>query len=136
MIENVKLTDGRQTLEIDRTKTENYVLDTVNIGDRDTSYSTVRAHDIIGLEWDIWHKRLTVLEIVGWVVADERDAESMERRKMRLNRFVIPQSQFNLLIDGEKTIDFIATESIRYGKTHTENNSAFCKFQITGLYRQ
>ena len=144
MIENVKLTDGKQTLEIDREKTKDYVLDTVNPGDRDTSYSTIRTHDIIGLEWDIWHKRLTNIEIVGYVVADDRDTESMELRKMRLNSFVVPQTEFNALLDGEndltgtpgQSINFIATESIRYGKTHTENNEAFCKFQVTGLYRQ
>ena len=88
------------------------------------------------LERDIWYKRLTSIEIVGYVIADHRDAESMERRKMRLNHFVAPERKITAVLDNGKCIDFIMTESVRYGATHTENNEAFCKFMITGLYRQ
>ena len=136
MIENVKLIGKNQTIELDRTKTQNYVLDTVNVGDRDTGFSTVRTHDYIGLERDIWYKRLTSIEIVGYVIADHRDAESMERRKMRLNHFVVPERKITAVLDDGNEIDFVITESVRYGATHTENNDAFCKFMITGLYRQ
>jgi hypothetical protein len=136
MIENVKLTGRNQTIEIDRTKTENYVLDTVNLGDKDTSYSLVNTIGLVGVERDIWYKKLSNIEITGWVVADHRDTESMERRKMRLNHFVIPKTQINMVYDGTNEIDFIITESIRYGKTDKDNNEAFCKFQITGLYRR
>jgi len=143
MIENVKLTSGNHTIEIDREKTVNYVLDTVNLGERDTSYSIVHTLDLVGVERDIWYKRLSVVEIVGYVIADDWDAESMVRRKIRLNHFVRPKMQIEMVYQksedrgqGAEKIDFIATESVRYGKTHTENNEAFCKFQITGLYRR
>jgi hypothetical protein len=143
MIENIKLIGRRQTIEIDREKTQNYVLDTVDLGERDTSYTLVNTLDIVGVERDIWYKRLSNIEITGYVIADERDAESMERRKIRLNNFVVPKTELKAIYQesgnrSQKTevIDFIVTESIRYGKTHTENNEAFCKFQITGLYRK
>jgi len=136
MIENIKLIGKNQTIEIDRTRTQNYVLDTVNVGDRDTGFSTIRTHDIIGLERDIWYKRLTKVQIVGYVIADHRDAESMERRKMRLNHFVVPATELTVVMDCVKNIKFVVTESVRYGATHTENNDAFCKFMITGIYRQ
>jgi hypothetical protein len=136
MIENVKLTDREQTIEIGRTKTKDYVLDLVNLGDKDTSYSILNTLGIIGVERDIWYKKLSIIEITGWVVADDRDSELMARRKMRLNRFVIPNEYLHLVYDNTKKIDFLVTESIRYGKTHNENNEAFCKFQITGIYRR
>ncbi|MDR0326690.1 MAG: hypothetical protein LBI05_00175 [Planctomycetaceae bacterium] len=136
MIENVKLTGRNQTIEIDRTKTTNYVLETVNLGEKDTAYSTIRTNEIIGLERDIWYKQISNIEIVGWVIADSRDAESMERRKMRFNHFVIPNTQLKMVYDGINKIDIFVTESIRYGKSHAENNDAFCKFQITGVYRR
>ena len=136
MIENIKLTSGIHSIEIDREKTQNYVLGTVNLGERDTSYSLVNTLDLVGVERDIWYKRLSLVEIVGWVVADDQDAEAMMRRKMRLNHFIVPKRQLTAILDGKEEIDFIVTESIRYGKTHAENNDAFCKFQITGLYRR
>jgi len=136
MIENIKLIGKNQTIEIDRSKTENYVLGTVNFGEKDTSYSLVNTLDIVGVERDIWYKRLSNIEIVGWVVADHRDKESMELRKMRLNHFVVPKTQIKMVYDGNDDIDFVITESIRYGKSHADNNEAFCKFQITGLYRR
>ena len=135
MIENVKLTGRNQMIEIDRIKTKNYVLDTVNLGEKNTAYSLVNTIGLIGVERDIWYKKLSDIEITGWVIADDRDAESMERRKMRLNHFVIPTTQLHMVYDGINTIDFIVTESIRYAKAYQDNNEAFCKFQITGLYR-
>ena len=136
MIENIKLTGKNQTIEIDRTKTKNYVLDTVNFGEKDTAYSLVQTIGLVGVERDIWYKKLSAIEITGWVVADDRDAESMQRRKMRLNRFVIPKIEMNVVCDDGSEIDFIVTESIRYAKSYNDNNEAFCKFQITGLYRR
>jgi hypothetical protein len=136
MIENVKLTRGNQTIEIDRVTTEDYVLDTVNFGEKDTNYTILNTLDIVGVERDIWYKKLSVIEITGWVVVDDRNYMSMARRKMRLNRFVIPKAEMKVVCDGSKEIDFLVTESIRYGKTHTENNEALCRFMISGLYRK
>jgi hypothetical protein len=135
MIENVKLTFGKQTLELDRVKTQNYVLDLVNLGDKDTNYTLVNSLDVIGVEMDIWYKKLSVVEITGWVLADDKDAESMERRKMRLNELIVPKRQITMLSDDSEQIDFNITESIRYGTSTAENNEVFCKFKITGLYR-
>ena len=136
MIENIKLTDFIQTIEIDQTKTQNYVLGTVDFGEKDTQYSLINTLDIVGVERDIWYKRLSDIVIIGYVIADRWDAESMERRKMLLNRFVVPKRRYRMEYDDGKAVDFIVTESIRYGSSHTENNDAFCKFLITGLYRR
>ena len=135
MIENVKIIGQRQTLEIDRTKTTDYVLDTVNIGDRNTQYSLIDTLDLVGLERDIWYKRLSAIEITGWVIQDEKDHDSLPRRKRRLNHFVVPNRGYTIEYE-DKTFQFIATESIRYGKTTKDNNEAFCHFKITGLYRR
>ena len=136
MIENVKIIGLRTTLEMDRTKTENYVLNTVSVGDRGTQFSLLNTLDLIGLERDIWYKRLSVLEITGWAIRDDRDPESLYRRKRRLNHFVIPGAPFTMIADNGKPLEFTATESVRYGAAKSENNEAFCLFKITGLYRQ
>ena len=135
MIENVKITGLTTTLEIDRTKTKDYVLDTVNIGNRDTQHSLINTIDLVGLERDIWYKRLSVVEITGWAIRDDRAPESLYRRKRRLNHFIVPNRQYTMVYEG-KTLQFIATESIRYGTTIQDNNESFCHFKITGLYRQ
>ena len=120
MIENVKITGLTTTLEIDRTKTNDYVLDTVNIGNRDTQYSLINTIDLVGLERDIWYKRLSVVEITGWAIRDDRDPESLYRRKRRLNHFIVPNRQYTMVYEG-KTLQFIATESIETKSRALEN---------------
>ena len=135
MIENVKIIGLKTTLEMDRTKTKDYVLDTVNFGERDTQFSLIKTLGLVGLERDIWYKRLSVVEITGWAIQDDHDSESLYRRKRRLNHFVVPNRKYTMIYEG-KTLQFIATESVRYGTTHNDNNEAFCHFKIAGLYRQ
>ena len=133
MIENVKITGHNQILEMDRTKTPDYVLDTVDFGERDTQYSLVNTIGLIGLERDIWFKRLSAVVITGWVIRNDRDVTSLQRCKRRLNHFVIPNRQYTIQCDSADIIQFLATESIRYGTSESDNNEAFCKFQITGV---
>jgi hypothetical protein len=134
MIENVKIIGANQTIEIDRTKTVNYVLDTVFLGNKDTNYTLINTIDLLGVERDVWYKKLCDVEINGWAIEDYKDKESMTRRKVRLNRFIIPKTQMTLICDDGTPLPFWVTQSVRYGTTEQDNNSAFCKFQIVGLY--
>jgi len=136
MIENVKLYDAGQQFEFDRSQTKDYVLNTVNMGERDTTYSLRRRKGFPAWERDVWYKRMSVIEITGWVIENDREPLSLVKRKVRLNHFVTPNQYMNALCDNGTPLLFLVTESIRYGITESDNNGAFCKFQISGVYRQ
>jgi hypothetical protein len=144
MIENVRLTIGSQILEIDRTRTEDYVLDTVNFGDRDVQFLLRKLKNSPSFDFTSLYKRISVLEITGWVVCDERVPGSLAQRKTRLNNLIIPNTVITLQCSNENGIApnpmlfgmCRLTESIRYGTTESDNNEAFCKFLIAGVYRQ
>jgi hypothetical protein len=146
MWDNVRLTVIDETVDesellIDRTATVDYVLDIVDFGVQDTKYSLVNKKDIIGLEKDVWYKSLSVATITGWAVNDDRAGFMLSERKMFLNRFVVPKRK--LLVEAVNPVrrmksrcEIFLTQSIRYGTNENENNDAFCRFMITGVYRQ
>lgn len=69
------------------------------------------------------------IKIEGWIVA--KDENHMTTLKKKLNTFVNPQKEIDLIYSDYK-IRFIPDESVRYSITFQENNDAFCKFKIDG----
>ena len=121
MIENCKLISAQTTLEFDREHTDDYVLDTVDLGTQETNYSLLNVLDLVGLERDIWYNTLNTLTITGYVLhGKEGDESGLARRKMRLNRFAVPlanlrYTSLDLVSRMRTTIDLKVTQSIRYG---------------------
>ena len=61
MLENIRLVGPTQTIELDRTKTKDYVFDKVDFGEQSTNYSLLNTQGIIGLELDVWHHTLAIV---------------------------------------------------------------------------
>ena len=140
MIENIKLIGENTTIEMDRTKTDDFVLDIVDIGSDDTNYKLVNSIDVVGVEMDIWYHTISTITITGFVLNGGKGENSLARRKMLLNRFVVPNRKIKFVSKNEITqklteLEFIVSQSVRYGTTEQTNNEEFCGFMITGKHR-
>jgi len=84
---------------------------------------------------------MSTATITGWVLNDDWNDTLLAQRKMELNRLIEPNKRMiveagNVNRNVQASCEILLTQSIRYGTNEKENNDEFCKFLITGVYRQ
>lgn len=133
MVENIiltnKVTDA--VLELDVTTSPYYILESVDWGQIGCNHHSYKYVNQIGvLVTGTTLEARENIEIVGWVIA--KTELEMDRRKKMLNGFVNPQ-WFIELKYKEYILDFLPSNTIKYGKNIAENNELMCKFKINGM---
>lgn len=120
----------RASLALDKTTTEDYILESVDWG---VVYGTHRSYKYvnqIGVTVTGTLLETRDVEICGWVIANSESL--MTTRKMTLNKFVNPQQPIDLFYE-DYILRFLPSSSVKYSASVEENNEIMCKFKIEGF---
>lgn len=131
MIEEILLKNKtiNKQIRINKTTTENYVLDTVDLGVIQSTNNTVQYIDQIGVS--ILKKILGTrnISIEAWIIGSEK--QITERKKL-INEFCNPLQDMELVYKDYR-LEFTCTTTVSYGVTEETNNYAMAKFKIDGF---
>lgn len=131
MVEAIKLinTTTRDSIDIDRDTTPDYVLESVDWGTIEGTHHTYKFVNQIGDSVENVTLGTRDVEIIGWVIGETE--QDMNFRKRKLNMFVNPQQMLELYYN-DYLLTFYPESSIKYSKTTKENNEFMTKFKIDG----
>ena len=132
MVERIvlrKVKNSKQ-LELDMVSTPNYVLKSVDWGTVKGTHHSYKYVNQVGVTVTNTSLDTRDISIEGWIVAENET--QMTYLKSVLNEFVNPQEEIDLIY-SDYVIRFKPDESVKYSVSFSENNDAFCKFQISGM---
>lgn len=132
MVEAIRLlnTTTRDSIDIDRDTTPDYVLESVDWGTIEGTHHSYKFVNQVGDSLENVTLGTRDVEIIGWVIGET--VEDMNYRKKRLNMFVNPQQTLELYYNSY-ILSFNPESSIKYGKTTKESNEFMTKFKIEGV---
>lgn len=131
MVEGIVLRKVRtsEELALDMMSTPDFILKSVDWGTIKGTHHSYRYVNQDGVTIAETALETRPVTIEGWIVA--KNANHMTALKGRLNGFVNPKDAIDLIYSNY-VIRFMPDETVKYSITASENNDAFCKFQIVG----
>lgn len=132
MVERIILTNQTtgQVLTLDKTKTIEYILDSVDWGQIQSTHHSYKFLNQVGVYVEGTTLETRDISVTGWIV--ERNEEQMTVQKRWINAFVNPMQKM-LLSYSKYVIEFLPYTSVKYSVIYPENNELICKFKIDGL---
>ena len=132
LVEGVKLqnVETRAILTLDMVSTDDYILDSVDWGQVESTRHSYKYVNQIGVYVTGTSLETRNVKIQGWVIAE--DSTQMSQRKRVLNRFFNPQQAVDLFYQ-DYVLRFLPNTSIQYSTTIADNNEVVCKFKVEGF---
>lgn len=131
MVEGVKLqnVETRAILTLDMVSTDDYVLESVDWGQIESTHHSYKYVNQIGIHVTGTSLETRNVTIQGWVIAE--NSAQMSQRKQILNRFFNPQQAVDLFYQNY-VLRFLPNTSVKYSATVVDNNEVVCKFKVEG----
>lgn len=100
MVENIILVNTRtkDTLELDKVSTPDYILESVDWTQVTSTHSTYKFVNQIGDSLEDVNLGTREISIIGWVIAEEE--KEMDVKKRKLNMFINPTQQMECYYKG------------------------------------
>ena len=130
MIEEVAIQNlvTSQFCNLDQQDSE-YLLDNVVIEDLQSSYDEYSVYEKIGQVLnEVRLSRGRDIQITGWFI--DTKMSSIETKRRFLAQFFNPLQKLQLTFK-DQYIEGYSKTSVKFGAAYKDNNSKFCKFQVT-----